>query len=123
VFCDKSLGVLELRPKTAFYDYTAKYTEGVTEHIYPAQIPQAIYEEAMKWAEEMHKTLGCRTLSRSDMLYNSKLGAEGLYFLEINTHPGFTQLSILPEIAGKNGISFAALLEQLIQDARCVTTV
>lgn len=123
VFRDKALGIIELRPKNGFYDYQAKYTEGKTEHIYPAQVPAFIYEEAMQWIEKIHKALGCRTLSRSDLIYNPALGVDGLYFLEINTHPGFTNLSLVPEIANKNGITFLELLEQLIQDARCVAQI
>lgn len=119
VLNDKALGVLELRPKTNFYDYTAKYSDGVTEHIYPAEIPQEIYLEAMKRAEEMHKALGCRTVSRSDFRYNNIGNADGLFFLEINTHPGFTNLSIVPDMASRHGISFEQIIEQLLKDAKC----
>jgi len=123
VFKDKALGVLELRPKTNFYDYDSKYNEGATEHIYPADIPKNIYLEAMRAAEEVHRAIGCRTLSRSDFRYNSKIGVlEGLFFLEINTHPGFTNLSIVPEIAYHNGFSFEQIVEQLIKDAKCEIT-
>ena len=119
VLNDKALGVLELRPKTNFYDYTAKYSDGVTEHIYPAEIPQEVYLEAMKRAEEMHKALGCRTVSRSDFRYNNIGNAGELFFLEINTHPGFTNLSIVPDIASRHGISFEQIIEQLLKDAKC----
>ncbi|WHQ46660.1 MAG: D-alanine--D-alanine ligase [Candidatus Midichloria sp.] len=119
VLNDKALGVLELRPRTNWYDYTAKYSDGVTEHIYPAEISQEVYLEAMQSAEEMHKTIGCRTVSRSDFRYNNIGNASGLFFLEINTHPGFTNLSIVPDIASHHGISFEQIIEQLVKDAKC----
>lgn len=118
VFKNKALGVLELRPKEGFYDYKAKYTEGMTDHIYPAEVPKKVYDLAMEWAEKAHNVLGCKTVSRSDFRYNGR-DEEGLYFLEINTHPGFTPLSIVPEIAGHHGISFDELVKKLLEDARC----
>ena len=117
VFRDKSIGVLELKPKSNFYDYESKYIEGLTEHIYPAMIPKDIEEKVMEMALTMHKTIGCRTISRSDFRYDGN--RREVFFLELNTHPGFTELSIVPDIAHHNGISFKKLVEQLIQDARC----
>ena len=120
VFGDKALGVLELNPKGGFYDYKAKYVDGVTEHIYPANINDEVYRAAMERAELIHDTLGCRTTSRSDFRYNPDLpGLEGLFFLEINTHPGFTDTSIVPDIALKSGYTIEELVQQLIKDARC----
>lgn len=119
VVFDKARGVLELQPTSGFYDYDSKYTEGLTTHIMPAAIPQPVYQEAMDVAEKMHHLLGCRTISRSDFRYDPNRGTEGLYLLEINTHPGFTNLSILPEIAAYVGISFADIIEGLIKDAKC----
>jgi D-alanine-D-alanine ligase len=117
VFNDKALGILELRPKEGFYDYKAKYTAGVTDHIYPAEIPEPAYNEAMALAERMHKALECRTLSRSDFRYDPSRGKA--YFLEINTHPGFTSLSIVPELAGYQGISFEQMVQALLEQATC----
>jgi D-alanine-D-alanine ligase len=116
VIGNKAIGSLELRPKSGFYDYEAKYINGKTDHIYPAELPDAIYKESLEFAETAHKTLGCRTISRSDMRYNPENGK--LYFLEINTHPGFTNLSIVPEVAAKNGIEFKKLVSIILDDAR-----
>lgn len=117
---NKAQGILELKPSTRFYDYYAKYTDGITEHIMPANIPQNIYELVMQYSEKIHRILGCTTLSRSDFIYDkSKENDSGIYFIEINTHPGFTQLSILPEIAAHNGILFNEIIEMLIEDAKC----
>ncbi len=113
---NNAIGTLELRPKSGFYDYEAKYTDGKTDHIYPAELPKAVYEESLKFAETAHRLLGCRTVSRSDMRYNPENGL--LYYLEINTHPGFTNLSIVPEIAAKNGINFGELVGMILDDAR-----
>ncbi len=119
VVFDKARGVLELQPRDGFYDYDSKYTEGLTTHVMPADIPQSVYQEAMGTAEKMHWLLGCRTISRSDFRYDPNRGNNGLYLLEINTHPGFTDLSILPEIAAHAGISFAEIIEGLLRDAKC----
>ncbi|MFN8833061.1 MAG: D-alanine--D-alanine ligase, partial [Alphaproteobacteria bacterium] len=113
----KAIGVLELRPIQGFYDYTAKYTEGLTEHVYPAEIPQKAYDLALEYAEKAHNVIECRTVSRSDFRYNP--ANDSIYFLEINTHPGFTDLSIVPEIAGYNGISFDELVSRILEDAKC----
>lgn len=112
---NKAIGSLELRPQSGFYDYEAKYTDGKTEHIYPAEIPADAYKEALHFAEVAHNTLCCRTLSRSDLRYDPEEGQ--LYFLEINTHPGFTDLSIVPEVAGYNGMSFQDIVQMLIDQA------
>jgi len=113
-----SLGVLELKPNDGFYDYTNKYTEGKTTHIMPADIPAEIYEKAMYNAYLAHKALGCRGVSRSDFRFDAD-GDGGLYMLELNTHPGLTPLSILPEIAAYKGISFKDLVEYLVAGAKC----
>ncbi len=115
---DGPLGVIELRPKDGFYDYTNKYTDGKTMHIFPSEIPERIYNKAMENAYLAHQTLGCRGVSRSDFRYNNK-EEEGLYMLEINTHPGFTPLSLVPEIAGFKGIKFNDLVEYIVSRAKC----
>lgn len=117
VINNKAIGVLELRPKIDFYDYEAKYTDGVTEHIYPAEVSENAYQEAMKFAEVAHNILGARTMSRSDLRYDPD--EDKVYFLEINTHPGFTNLSIVPEVANYNGITFEQIVEMLLNDAKC----
>jgi D-alanine-D-alanine ligase len=113
-----SLGVIELKPNDGFYDYANKYTNGKTTHIMPAQISDDIYELAMNNAFLAHKSLECRGISRSDFRYDVD-GDGGLYMLEINTHPGFTPLSLVPEIARYKGISFKDLVEYLVGGAKC----
>ena len=113
-----SIDMIELKPKSNFYNYEAKYTEGLTEHILPVlDVPKKAMELSFKWAEVIHKELNCRTISRSDFRYNVETNE--MFFLEINTHPGFTQLSIVPEIAKFHNISFNNLIEMLIEDAIC----
>lgn len=112
------LGVIELRPIDGFYDYTNKYTDGKTVHIMPADIPKAVYDKAMQQAYLAHTTLGCRGVSRSDFRYDVDGDGE-IYILELNTHPGFTPLSLVPEIAGYKGISFKELVEYLVNGAKC----
>ncbi|MDF3047476.1 MAG: ddlA [Candidatus Midichloriaceae bacterium] len=116
VISGKAIGSLELKPLSGFYDYESKYTDGKTEHIYPANLPEDIYKESLRFAEIAHNILGCRCVSRSDMRYNPEKCM--LYFLEINTHPGFTNLSIVPELAEKNGIPFEKLVSIILADAK-----
>ena len=110
----KSSVVTELKPKVGFYDYKAKYTTGATEHVLPAPIPEDIKQTCLKYAEIMHQALGCNTLSRSDFRYNEK---DGVVFLEINTAPGMTSLSLVPEQAKYIGISYADLCDTLVKNA------
>lgn len=110
---DRAVGTIELRPKTEFYDYTAKYTDGVTEHLVPAPLSVEDTKKACDFALRAHKALGCRAASRSDFMYH-----EGqFYLLEVNTQPGLTPLSLLPEIAAHDGMPFGELLEYLIDHA------
>lgn len=114
----EALGVLELRPKQGFYDYDAKYTEGLTEHFMPAPIHKDIYTQAMDMAAKAHKALGCRGVSRADLRYDDSDGEPGrLVMLEVNTQPGMTPLSIVPEIAAHKGISFEDLVERILNTA------
>ena len=110
----KALGAIELRPKRKFYDYKAKYTKSAkTNHIMPANIPKKKYLEVLKIAERTHKILGFRGVTRSDFKFkNSKF-----YLLEINTQPGMTSLSLVPEIAEYKKISFDKLVQKIILDA------
>lgn len=114
----KALAVTELRPKVGFYTYEAKYTEGKTEHIVPAPIPDEIYKEALDAAAKVHGILGCRGVSRSDFRYDDTAGNPGkLYFLEINTQPGMTALSLAPEQAAYKGMSFPELCAWIVESA------
>jgi D-alanine-D-alanine ligase len=120
VMGDKPLAVTELRPKRGFYDYDAKYTDGVTDHIVPADIPQSVTAEAMRVALGAHRVLGCRGVSRCDFRFDDRQpGIEGLYLLEINTQPGMTPLSLVPEQAKHIGISFPALVSWMVEQALC----
>ena len=110
----KALGAIELKPKRKFYDYKAKYLKSAkTDHIMPANIPTKKYNEVLKIAEKAHKILGCRGVTRSDFKFINKT----FYLLEINTQPGMTDLSLVPEIASYKKISFEKLVQKLILDA------
>ena len=121
VMGDNSLAVTELVSHTAFYDYEAKYTEGRTDHLIPAPIPQPVYDEALRMAKLAHDTLGCRGVSRSDFRYDDTAdgGPNRLYLLEVNTQPGMTPLSLVPEQAKYRGISFPELVAWIVENARC----
>ena len=112
----KALTVTEMRPREGFYDYHAKYTDGATEHIIPAQIPETAFNEAMYYAEKLHKTLNCKTISRCDLRYNEK---DGVVLLEINTAPGMTPLSLVPEQYKYCGGSYSKLCKILVEEASC----
>ena len=120
VMGERALSVTEIRFKGTHFDYTKKYTPGHAEHVVPAQVPKPVFDEAMRIALLAHQTLGCRGISRSDFRFDDrKPGTEGLYFLEINTQPGFTPLSLVPEQAKVLGISFGALCQWLLERATC----
>ena len=117
VLDDEALAVTELRPKSGFYDYDAKYTDGMTEHVCPADIPDPIRDAALDMALSAHRLLGCRGASRSDFRWDDQRGVEGLYLLEVNTQPGMTPLSLVPEQARARGIDYAELVERLVTSA------
>ncbi|MDP6351706.1 MAG: D-alanine--D-alanine ligase [Alphaproteobacteria bacterium] len=119
VMGERALGALEIRPKDDFYDYDAKYIEGRSEHLMPAQMPPKDYEQALEIALAAHRTLGCRGVSRADLRYDDSPGGQGLRLLEINTQPGLTPMSLVPEIAAHAGIDFPALIDWMVEDARC----
>jgi D-alanine-D-alanine ligase len=120
VMGDRALAVTEIRFAGTAFDYTAKYVAGHAEHLVPAPVPAAIRDAAMDAALTAHRALGCSGVTRSDFRYDERLcGADGLYFLEINTQPGFTPLSLVPEQARHAGIDFAALCAWLVAEARC----
>ncbi|HEY0270892.1 MAG TPA: D-alanine--D-alanine ligase [Sphingomonas sp.] len=113
----KALAVTELKIDSGFYDYEHKYTDGVTTHVCPAEIPADIAAAAMRMAEEAHRLLGCRGCSRSDFRWDDARGEAGLYLLEVNTQPGMTPLSLVPEQARHVGMSYEALVQRLIDEA------
>ena len=111
---NKKLGAIELKPKRKFYDYQAKYnSKAKTEHIIPVDMAKKKLEQVMNIALKAHKIIGCKGVSRSDFkFYKNKF-----YILELNTQPGMTKLSLVPEIANYNGIKFIKLLEWIINDS------
>ena len=117
VIADRALMVTELKPKTGFYDFDAKYTEGLTEHVCPADIPDEITEACKDIALRAHRLLGCKGTSRSDFRWDDEQGVEGLFLLEINTQPGMTPLSLVPEQARHCGMDYADLVEAIVADA------
>jgi len=120
VMGDRALGVTELRTDNGFYDYDAKYTEGRTTHIVPAPLPQTIYAAAMDYAVAAHNILGCRGVTRADLRYDDTQSDPGrLIMLEINTQPGMTPLSIVPEQAAYAGIGFGDLVSWMVENAAC----
>jgi D-alanine-D-alanine ligase len=120
VMGDRSLAVTELRPKEGFYDYDAKYTDGMTDHLIPAPIPEAQYEAALGHALAAHRALGCHGVSRADFRYDDTTGGPGeLCLLEINTQPGLTPLSLVPEQAAHVGINFGEMVAWMVENASC----
>lgn len=120
VMADRALAVTEVRPKQGFYDYKHKYTGGATDHIVPAAIDAGVYDEALRLSLEAHRALGCRGVSRADFRYDDTAGEPGvLYLLEVNTQPGMTELSLVPEQAQHAGISFGELVEWMVREAAC----
>ena len=111
---NKKLGAIELKPKRKFYDYQAKYnTNAKTQHIIPIDLPKNKLDQVMNMAFKAHKTIGCKGVTRSDF----KFFKDKFYLLEINTQPGMTKLSLVPEIAAHHGISFKNLIEWILKDA------
>jgi len=117
VLGDRALLVTELVPKSGFYDFDAKYTDGMTEHVCPAKIPPEIEKLCLEYALKAHRLLGCRGTSRSDFRWDDEQGAEGLFLLETNTQPGMTPLSLVPEQARHCAIEYGELVEIIIADA------
>ncbi|MBK8373503.1 D-alanine--D-alanine ligase [Sphingorhabdus sp.] len=113
----KPLCVTELKPKSGFYDFDAKYTDGLTEHVCPAQIPADIEKYMMELAQRAHELLGCKGASRTDFRWDNELGRDGVFVLETNTQPGMTPLSLVPEQAKQMGISYEQLVDMLVKEA------
>ena len=117
VMGERALGVVEITPKTAFYDYEAKYSAGMSEHTMPARLPPGLYELALEAALKAHRALGCRGVTRADFRLDDARGAAGLYLLEVNTQPGLTPTSLVPEIAAHVGIGFTELVTWMVEHA------
>ena len=113
----RALAVTELKPKSGFYDFDAKYTDGMTDHICPAEIPDRIRDLCLDIALKAHKVLGCRGTSRTDFRWDEEQGEDGLFVLETNTQPGMTPLSLVPEQARNAGIEYGELVETIIAAA------
>ena len=119
VMGDSALAVTEIVPKMEFYDYDAKYAPGGSEHVIPAKVSNAVRDEAMSLAERAHAALGCRGVSRTDFRYDDTKGANRLIVLEVNTQPGMTPTSLVPEQAAFKGMSFRTLVRWILEDASC----
>lgn len=117
VMGDRALTVTEIVPKTAFYDYDAKYAEGGSVHQLPADVPQAVFDQCMRDALTAHRVLGCEGLTRSDFRYDPVTG--GVWLLEINTQPGMTPTSLAPEQAAHCGVGFPDLVAWMVENAAC----
>ncbi|QZD92189.1 D-alanine--D-alanine ligase [Qipengyuania xiapuensis] len=113
----RALAVTELKPKSGFYDFDAKYTDGMTDHICPADIPDDIRDLCLEIALKAHKVLGCKGTSRTDFRWDEEQGEDGLFVLETNTQPGMTPLSLVPEQAKHSGIEYGELVETIIAAA------
>jgi D-alanine-D-alanine ligase len=118
VMGDQALGVIEIVPAVRFYDYEAKYAPGGSRHLLPAPVSPFVYQQVRELALGAHKALGCRGVSRADFRFDDRLGGtEGLVCLEVNTQPGMTETSLVPELAGHAGISFDELVRWMVEDA------
>ncbi len=117
VMGDKVFGVIEIVPTVKFYDYEAKYAPGGSKHLLPAPIAADVYGEVQRLSLAAHRALGCRGVTRSDFRFDDGLGAKGLFCLEVNTQPGMTETSLVPELAAHAGISFEALVKWMVEDA------
>ncbi|MFN0046568.1 MAG: D-alanine--D-alanine ligase [Sphingorhabdus sp.] len=117
VLGDKALCVTELKPKSGFYDFDAKYTDGLTEHVCPAEIPENVAQMMLDIALKAHRLLGCKGASRTDFRWDDELGLDGIFVLETNTQPGMTPLSLVPEQAKYVGISYEQLVDMIVKEA------
>jgi D-alanine-D-alanine ligase len=117
VLGDRALCVTELVTTTEFYDFDAKYTDGLTRHVCPADVPADIAQAMMDWSLQAHRLLGCKGASRSDFRWDDEAGMAGVFLLETNTQPGMTPLSLVPEQAKHMGISYEQLVDILVKEA------
>ena len=121
VMGDRALGVIDIRAADGgWYDYNAKYSKGGSIHILPAELLPNIYQRIQQLALRAHQALGCRGVSRSDLRYDDRPGGTGeLVVLEVNTQPGMTETSLVPEMAAYAGYSFGGLVRWMVEDASC----
>jgi D-alanine-D-alanine ligase len=118
VMGEEPFGVIEIVPAAGFYDYEAKYAPGGSKHLLPAAISPFVYQEVRRLAVAAHRALGCRGVSRADFRYDDRVeGTGGLFCLEVNTQPGMTETSLVPELAAHAGITFDELVRWMIEDA------
>jgi D-alanine-D-alanine ligase len=118
VMGDAALGVIEIVPMVRFYDYEAKYAPGGSKHLLPAPVSPFVYQQVRKVALAAHRALGCRGVSRADFRYDDRIeGSGGLVCLEVNTQPGMTETSLVPELAAHAGITFDELVQWMVEDA------
>ena len=120
VMGEEALGVIEIVPTVRFYDYEAKYAPGGSRHLLPAPVSSFVYQEVRRVALAAHRALGCRGVSRADFRYDDTVeGTGGLICLEVNTQPGMTATSLVPEMAAYAGMSFPELVRWMVEDASC----
>jgi len=112
---ERPLAVTEITTAREFYDYEAKYATGGSKHVLPAELPRGLYDRAMDLSLAAHKALGCRGVSRADL----RLDGEDFYMLEVNTQPGLTPTSLVPEQAAHVGMSYADLVLWMVEHAQC----
>jgi D-alanine-D-alanine ligase len=118
VMGEAALGVVEIVPTVRFYDYEAKYAPGGSKHLLPAPVSSFVYQQVRRLALAAHRALGCRGVSRADFRYDDRIeGTGGLVCLEVNTQPGMTETSLVPELAAHAGITFDELVQWMIEDA------
>jgi D-alanine-D-alanine ligase len=120
VMGDVAIGVAEITTDLVFYNYEAKYEKGGSDHQIPAPVSSNIYEKVQKMSLKAHEALGCRGITRADFRFNDRVGVDGeLVCLEINTQPGMTPTSLVPELAAHAGHTFEELLSWIVEDASC----
>ncbi|HEY2134715.1 MAG TPA: D-alanine--D-alanine ligase [Xanthobacteraceae bacterium] len=118
VMGDKALDVIEIVPTVQFYDYEAKYAPGGSKHLLPAPLKPNVYQQVRRLALLAHRALGCRGVSRADFRYDARMeGTQGVFCLEVNTQPGMTETSLVPELAAYAGITFEELVRWMVEDA------
>ena len=122
VWDGQAVGIVEIVPKTGYYDFKNKYTANAADHLIPAPVSDAVARQAKEWAEKFHNVLGCRGITRTDFRLNTVADPKNprLFFLEINTHPGMTALSLFPEIARIcQGVTYEQLVSRMVEEAAC----
>jgi len=117
VLNDRALCVTELVPRSGFYDFEAKYTDGMTVHVCPAEVPEDIAAHMMALALKAHRLLGCQGASRSDFRWDDTQGLDGVFLLEVNTQPGMTPLSLVPEQGRSLGMDYGDVVEAIVAEA------